>query len=235
MMAETAEPPIKSCAPGQRTPKDQIKLRERPSLPESKANGLLRFAQERGLSHQTLLSRAQREDEAEIMRVALDNPERRGAQCDFRLYDSTDANYATSELGKFCRLHHNAEGNYRTSTAFLRYRAGMQLAEIIDSDLVASGIGGRQRGDAEWAGVPDSKALEARKELCQMRRKAAEDILRDIDRRGSLPMGVWAMTTLCFDDRPLPEHLHELGVAGLYALSLHFGIEKPGYHEAARS
>jgi hypothetical protein len=229
MMASADEIAVKSCAPGQRTPKDQIRVRERVIV-----SPVVFSTSSRGISHQSLLTRKQLETEAEIMSVGLNNPDRRGDQSDFRLYDSTDANYATSELGKFCRLHHNADGNYRTSTAFFRYRAGMQFAEIIDNDLVASGIGGRQRGDAEWAGVPDSKALEARKELCQMRRKAAEDILRDIDRRGSLPMGVWSMTTLCFDDRPLAEHLHELAKHSLYELSLHFGIEKLGYHDANR-
>lgn len=226
-MAIEDEPSVTSCAPGARTPKDQVRQRERPP------SRIVASTEARGLSGQTTLTKRQQDDEAEIMSVGLNNPDRRRQQgADFRLYDSTDANFSTSELGKFCRRYHDSSGDYRTSTAYLRYCAGMVFAIIVNDDQIANGLPGLQRGDANWDGVPNEKSLDARKELCRMRRKGAEDVLRDMDRRGALPMGAWAMTTLCFDDRPLPEHLHALGVQLLYALSVHFGIERPGFHQS---
>lgn len=232
MMAETIEPTIIRCAPGQRTPKDQIRARERPGSIDTPANGLLRFVQENGLSHQSLLSRRQQEDEAAIMSVALNQPHRRG-EPDLRLFQQTDANYATSELGKFVRRFHDTGGDapmaYRQSTAFARYRAGMAYAMAINDDLVARGLAGSQRGDAEFSGIPTEQELRVRIEKCAIFRSNAEDAAREVDRRAPD-----ALDRLCYRDEAIPDRLHGLAKNALYMVSLHFGIEKHGYHEDRR-
>jgi hypothetical protein len=223
-------PIIKRIAAGKRTPKDQIRLRERPSFPTSQANGLLRFAKSRGLSHQPMLTKAQQEDEAEIMSVALNQPHRRGLP-----NAPVDSDFWISELGKFCRLWHDFSADdpsaYCESTAYLRYRAGEAFARVIDDDLIAAGLRPRQRGDAQYDGVLSDADLRKRREKCARIRAEAEDVARNADRRGSLPMAVWAATRLCFEDRPLPEHLHEMMVGVLFELAVFFGIEKRPYHD----
>jgi hypothetical protein len=217
-----AEPTITPCAPGRRTPKDQIRLRERPPV----SGTIIR------ISGQSMLTPKQQEDEAEIMSVALKQPHRRG-EPDLRLFQQTDANYATSELGKFVRRFHETGGDvpmaYRQSTAFMRYRAGMDYAMAINDDLVARGLAGSQRGDAEFSGVPSDADLRIRIEKCAIFRANAEDAARGIDRRAPE-----ALERLCYRDEPLPDRLHGLAKHALYAVSLHFGIEKHGYHENHR-
>jgi hypothetical protein len=217
-----SEPSITRCEPGRRTPKDQIRVRERQIV-----SPVALTTSVRGISGQTTLSRAQREDEAAIMSVALNQPHRRGLPT----YQQTDADYFVSELGKFCRAYHDGgdQRTYRESTAFLRYRAGAAFAMVIDNDLVARGLAPRERGDGEWAGVPEDDALRARREACEMKRAEAEAAAREVDQRA-----VAACTKLCHDGLPLPDRLHGLTRNALYRLSLHFGIEKPGYHEARR-
>ena len=212
-LASADKATITRCAPGQRTPKDQIRLRERPQTVSTHA---------RGLSGTTMLTQAQRESEAEIMSVALQQPHRKGIP-----YRPTDADFWISELGKFCRLHHfgGDERSYRESTAFLRYRAGVHFAATIDNDLVARGLAPRERGDAEEAGVPTDEALRARRDLCAEIRAEAEAEALAVDRRA-----VSACTKLCHEGLAISEHLHSLTKNALWRLSVHFGIEKAGYH-----
>jgi len=90
---------------------------------------------------------------------------------------------------------------------------------------VARGLAPRERGDAEEAGVPDEAALRARRDLCAKIRAEAESEAFAVDRRA-----VSACTKLCHDGLAISEHLHSLTKNALWRLSVHFGIEKAGYH-----
>jgi hypothetical protein len=198
-----------------------------------------------------MLSRAQREDEAEITGVARNQPHMRDLPT-FK-YEQTDTGYFVSELGRFCRLYHDFSAHnppaYRESTAFLRYSAGKKFAEAIDNDLVAQGLKPRERGDAETARESTDEELAAlaacpmkcpecwREGLCRQDRRekcakllaAAKGSIVDVDRRA-----VSACTKLCHEGVMIPDSWHGLAKNGLYRLSLHFGIEKPGYHDGQR-
>jgi len=211
--------PITRCAPGQRTPKDQIRLRERPSTVSTHA---------RGLSGTTMKTRAQIEAEDQITSVARNNPDNRDLP-DLKKFEQTDANYVKSELGKFCRLHHyGGDGSplaYKTSTAYLRYLAGMSFFRVIENDLVARGLAPAERGDAEWTGVPTDEDLRARRDACAQKHAEAVAEAFAVDRRA-----VSACMKLCHEGIAISEHLHALTKNALWRLSVHFGIEKPGYH-----
>jgi len=211
--------PVTRYSPGQRTPKDQIRFRERPQTVSTHA---------RGLSGTTMKTRAQIEAEDQITSVARNNPDNRDLP-DLKKFEQTDANYVKSELGKFCRLHHDGgDGSplaYKTSTAYLRYLAGMSFFRAIENDLVARGLAPAERGDAEWAGVPTDEELRARRDLCAKIRAEAESEAFAVDRRA-----VSACTKLCHEGLAISEHLHSLTKNALWRLSVHFGIEKAGYH-----
>lgn len=234
MMTDTIEPPITACAPGKRTPKDQIKAKQKAADPVTPANGLLKFARDHGLSHQTMLTKRQQKDEAEMQSVVLDQPHWRGLPSPATVAQY-DVNYLPSPLGNFCREYHeNGSGApmaYRTSTAFLRYRAGMAYAMVINDARIAEGHKGFQRGDADpLDGPPSNAALQARKEVCRTYMKRAKAIISAVDSHA-----LEYVDTLCLEERPILNSAHALIVVqALYALSLHFGIEKPGYHDGAR-
>src|SRR6185312_14354551 len=211
--------PITRCVPGARTRKDQIKPRAKPDMPTQFSTEALGLR-----SGQTTLTKAQQETEAEIMAVALNQPHRVGLPP----YQQTDADYWSSELGKFVRRYHSGGDDpktYRDSTPFARYRAGTRFAQVIDDDLVASGLAPRQRGEAEWAGELSQEAVEARKELCRYLRANVEATALSVD-----PRAVASLRTLCHEGMPIPERLHSLTRNALYLVSIHFGIEKPGFH-----
>jgi hypothetical protein len=221
------EPSITRCEPGRRTPKDQIRIRERQMSPVTLTTSV------RGISGQTMLSRAQREDEAAIMAVALNQPHWRGVP-ELGSVAQYDMNYLPSPLGKFCREHHeNGDGSpmsYRTSTAFLRYRAGMEYAMVVNDARIAEGLKGAQRGDSGDPQAPDDEKLQARKELCRKRLREAKDVIVTVDRDA-----LEFVNILCVEERPILNFSHAMIVVqALYQLSLNFGIEKPGYHEEVR-
>jgi hypothetical protein len=197
---------ITRCAPGKRTPKDQIKPRDRPP-------SIIASSEARGLSGQTMLSTRQQEDEAEIMSVARNQPHRQGVST-----FPGDA-WMTTALGRFCCARWRDIGTQRE-----HWRVGERYAQLVDAERIARGEPPRQCAESETgeSSLTVAEAMDRRKHA-ESRLAEAEDAMREVDARA-----VRAVRDLAWSDLDIRAHLHGLTFNALYRLSVHFErIDKP--------
>ena len=191
-----------------------VKLRERTTGPirEVEARGLQEVA---GRIRAQRANREQRERE-EIMSVAMAQPHRRVAE----KYDPLDG----TELGRFVKRHW-IDNDVRRA----RLLAGEQYAQVIDDERLAQGLDGRNMSSAPHA--PETLTFEqaqALKEAKVIKRRNAEDVIREVDDKS-----VRVMERLCYDDLPIGMNDEGRAVNALWKLSVHFGYERIGYHDRA--
>ena len=205
-MSVTDEINITRCAPGQRTPKDQIRLRERHL-------SIIASSDARGLSGQTMLSKKQQEGEADIMSVAMNQPHRRGLSI-----FPADA-WMVTALGRFCCAHWRDSGTQREY-----WRVGERYAQLVDDERISRGEPPRQCAEIETGGssLTVAEAMD-RRQHAESRLAEAEDAMREVDARA-----VRAVRDLAWGDLEINATLHGLTFNALYKLSVHFErIDKP--------
>lgn len=207
MMASADEISITRCAPGKRTPKDQIRVRE---LPPS----IIASSEARGLSGQTMLSQRQQDDEDAIKSVAANNPDRKG------LGEKAEEQMAGSVFGRFVLSHYSDEDDRRR-----RFWAGLLYAQKVDNFQVASGLAARQWGKSP-IGVSEITVKEAkkRKDDALEELERVRDVIREVD---ILAVGI--MDRLCYDDQSIFDRQVGRALNALYKLSVFFKLEKRGY------
>lgn len=195
-------------------------MNAKPYIPKS--GRIIYSTEAKGLaSHSRTLARqtpAQIKAADEIMSVVKAQPHRQGSD-DPRLSDP---------LGQFCAAQwvpiwvdgRDANREHRDDM----YRAGCQYGEIVHQHRVLMDLGDGGRTTPE--GISCALTDEQRRANCdaaRLKREAAEGILRNVHSRG-----VSAMTRLCVEGRdPLPTN-ENLSKACLWALAVHFGIQKLG-------
>jgi hypothetical protein len=163
---------------------------------------------------------AEERDEAAIMAVALAQPHRRGSR-----------DPALSEpLGAFCLRRwppSPSDGPYSGNAGhrFDMFHAGRAYAEVVHHHRVLLGLGAGSVTTAEGLSCDRTEAQRsADLRLAQIERDLADCVLRGVH-----PRGVPATMRLCVDEIAHMPGDEDLIAACLFALAIHFEIQKPAF------
>lgn len=158
---------------------------------------------------------------AEAVSVALAQPHRAGC----------DAAMLVEPLGRFCRAAwpvRRGESGFDLNEAHREamYDAGRRYADVVHRHRVAMGLGAGGKTQAEGLSVARTATqIAADCEAARIKRDAADAALRAV-----FAGAIAVLMRVAVDERdPAPHHEGVLR-HGLYALAVHFGIVKPGFH-----
>ena len=197
-MTDSIDPVVTRCAPGQRTPRDQIRMRDRP---------VCYSMESRGLSGQTTLNENAQRKREDVMSVAMAQPHRIGVS------PFPDDAWMATALGRFCRAHWRDKDTQRDY-----WGHGERYAQLVDAERIARGDPPRQCAEVQTAGSPLTleEARERRAEA-DGRLRDAEDEMREVDAQA-----VAAVRTLAWEELDIPARLHGRAYNALWKLSVHF-------------
>jgi hypothetical protein len=203
MMSGANEVSITACRPGQRTPQDQIRTRERAPV----AGTVIRTMD------RSVLHKKRRDERDEIMSVVMKQPHRVGVSA------YPDDAWMATALGRFCRSRWNDKGTQKA-----RYDDGERYAQLIDSERISRGEPPRQCAEIQTSGSAQTMEDALKKRIeAESAVQDAEDAMREVDGRA-----VRAVRELAWHDRDIAAELGGRAYNALYKLSVHFErMDKP--------